>query len=174
MSNVTHSWNKKCIFFQHFTFLLLKNCKSSIIRPCLVCLHVFRHFSLECPALLILRFSSRISVFRSVHLELNHNSTLPTQFVDGMQRCFLEPGAWWIYQNVSHANISLAGVSGVKKRCQTLGTRTKKIDFPMHWSSCTWIEILLASYHTVPSLHFMSMLRDLQLFRHKLTLCFFE
>ena len=92
----------------------------------MVCLHVFRHFSLECPALLILRFSSRISVFRSVHLELNHNSTLPTQFVDGMQRCFLEPGAWWIYQNVSHANISLAGVSGVKKRCQTLGTRTKK------------------------------------------------
>ena len=56
-------------------------------------------------------------------------TTLPTQFVDGMQRCcfFKRPGAWWLQsQKVSHANISLAGVSGVKKRCQTLGTRTKK------------------------------------------------
>ena len=47
-------------------------------------------------------------------------------------------------QKVSHANISLAGVSGVKKRWADRAWHEDKKyihDFPMHWSCSAWIEI---------------------------------
>ena len=77
------------------------------------------------------------------------------------------------YQNVSHANISLAGVSGVKKRCQTLGTRTKKnrLSDALIFLYLNRNPFGLISHYSKPPF-LVKWWRDLGLFKHKLTLCF--